>query len=172
MNPTLGLEIGVTHTFLQSQYKNYFHPLGFAYFADGAHDDVDELEPGIPPPDSNSDCDESLSCPAPMYFSDGEYLGTYSNDPDILSPTEGEDNFGLDDYEPRFFYPFTEWLEQGDFHVNLRFDQVYDKDIFYFCHVRVWSSAVCSCVRFFSFAACNLTIHLLLAQSLLRFINS
>jgi hypothetical protein len=32
----------------QSQdITNYYHPLGLAYYPDGAHDDVDELEPGV-----------------------------------------------------------------------------------------------------------------------------
>ena len=54
-----------------------YHPLGFAYYPDGALAGVDELEPGIVPPGSSSTCDGSMSCPAPMYFIDDEYLGTY-----------------------------------------------------------------------------------------------
>lgn len=148
VNPTLGMEIGVTHSFMQANYENYYHPLGFAYFADGAHDDVDELEPGIPPPGSSSTCGDDMSCPAPMYFLNGEYLGTYSNIPEVLPVTTGEDNFGLDDYEPLFFYPFGQWLEQGWFSVSLRYDQAYDKDIFYFCHVSsdAFVPAVCHIV--------------------------
>jgi hypothetical protein len=135
VNPTLGLEIGVTHTFLQTHDHNYYHPLGFAYFPDGDHAGLDELEPGIPPPDSDSDCAETMTCPAPMYFLNGQYLGSYSNDPDVLKPTTNKANFGLDEYEPVFYYPYDQWLGLGKFSVNLRFDQVYDKDIFYFCHV-------------------------------------
>lgn len=122
--------------------------MGFAYFADGAHDDKDELEPGVTPPGSNTTCATSLSCPAPMYFVNGTYQGTYSNIPMILNETTGEDNFGLDDYEPRFFWPFREWLEQGDdserFSIYLRFtDKNYTGDIFYFCHVRREPACVC-----------------------------
>eukprot|EP00536_Pseudo-nitzschia_multiseries_P015485 jgi/Psemu1/42773/gm1.42773_g len=47
------------------------------YEADGAHARVDELEPGIAPGDSN--CTETLSCPAPMYYMAREYTGVYSN---------------------------------------------------------------------------------------------
>jgi hypothetical protein len=134
------MEVGVTYKFVQSNVFNYFHPLGFAYFADGAHDEKDELEPGIAPPGTNSSCAETLSCDAPMYFVNGSYLGTYSNIPEILEVTQGEDNFGLDDYEPRFFWPFKEWLEQGDeeerFSVALKFtNEDIAQDIFYFCHV-------------------------------------
>ena len=42
-----GVEKGVTYRFVQSDETNYYHPLGLAYYPDGAHDDVDELEPGV-----------------------------------------------------------------------------------------------------------------------------
>ena len=45
--PTLGIERHVTYVFNQAHETNYYHPLGLAYYADGAHDDVDELEPGV-----------------------------------------------------------------------------------------------------------------------------
>jgi hypothetical protein len=45
--PTLGIERHVTYIFNQAHETNYYHPLGLAYYADGAHDDVDELEPGV-----------------------------------------------------------------------------------------------------------------------------
>ena len=45
--PTLGVERGVTYIFDQGDETNYYHPLGLAYYADGAHDDVDELEPVV-----------------------------------------------------------------------------------------------------------------------------
>ena len=114
--------------------------MGFAYFADGAHDDKIELEPGIAPPGTNSPCAETLTCDAPMYFRNGTYHGTYSNIPEILPITQGQDSFGLDDYERRFFWPFAEWLEQGDederFSIALKFtNRDFGHDIFYFCHV-------------------------------------
>ena len=45
--PTLGMERGITYIFDQGDETNYYHPLGVAYYPDGAHDDVDELEPGV-----------------------------------------------------------------------------------------------------------------------------
>ena len=136
LNPTIGLEIGKTYVFDQSDVSNYYHPLGLAYFADGAHDDVDELEPGIAPPGSDSACADFMSCSAPMYFQAGEYLGTYSNDAMFANVTEGEDDFGLDHYEPQFFYPLPEWTSLGPFSVSLKFDDKdFGQDIFYFCHV-------------------------------------
>jgi hypothetical protein len=135
VNPTLGMEIGETYSFVQTDPTNYYHPMGFAYFADGAHDDVDELEPGITQTTGNS-CAANMTCSAPMYFIGEDYQGTYSNLPDP-GVTTGDDNFGLDDYEPLFFHPFPDWLGYGDFNIKLRFDDAdYDQDIFYFCHVR------------------------------------
>lgn len=72
-----------------------------------------------------------------MYLQDGQYLGVYSNDASIAEPTTGEDNFGLDDYEPKFFHPIGEWAGYGPFSISLTFDKDtdYTKDIFYFCHI-------------------------------------
>ena len=68
LSPTLGMEIGKTYNFIQADRTNYyFHPLGFAYFPDGDHAGADELEPGIVPPGSSSDCATNMTCPAPMY---------------------------------------------------------------------------------------------------------
>jgi len=135
VNPTLAMEIGVSHTFIQSDYTNWYHALGFAYGADGALLDNPELEPCIAPLGSNSACAETCSCPAPMYFINGKYKGEFSNDDSIMPLTEDNENFGLDDYEPLFFYPFGQWLEQGLFSVNVKFTEDYDADIFYFCHI-------------------------------------
>jgi hypothetical protein len=63
VNPTLGIEVGKTYRFIQKDPSNHYHPLGFAYYPDGAHDGKDELESGIPPPGSSSTCDVNLSCP-------------------------------------------------------------------------------------------------------------
>jgi hypothetical protein len=131
----LAMEIGTTYTFLQHHYENYHHPLGFAYSLDGTQDDIIEIKSNIPPPNGGSDCNETLSCPVPMYFLNGKYLGTYRNDRALLIPSLGEANFGLDDYKSFFTYPFEQWLEFGKFSVNLQFDEYYDQDIFYFCHV-------------------------------------
>lgn len=74
-------------------------------------------------------------CPAPMYFVQESYVGEYCNIAEVANIT-GHENFGLDNYEPLFFRPITEWTELGPFSVKLRFDDdTFDKDIFYFCHV-------------------------------------
>lgn len=136
-NPTLGMEVGKTYEFVQADRSNYYHPLGFAYFPDGAHADADELEPGIVPPGSSSTCDADMSCPAPMYYIGDEYKGTYSNNDELVEVTADEDNFGLDDYEPLFFHPMPDWIGYGQFRIFLKFDEDtdFDKDIFYFCHI-------------------------------------
>jgi len=133
VNPTLHLSINRTYKFDQSDKSNWYHLIGFSYLTDGAHAGVDELEPGIAPGDSA--CASTMTCPAPMYFMNGEYQGVYSNIPDLVAPTSGEDDFGLDEVEPRFFHPLGDWQEYGAFTTYLNFDTTFDKDIFYFCHV-------------------------------------
>ena len=120
--------------------------LSTQYEADGAHVGVDELEPCITraaADDPAATCTETCSCPAPMYFSNGIYRGTYSNIPELTgesngTTTIGEDDFGLDYVEPQFFWPLDAWEEAGGsegFAAYLKFDQVIAQDIFYFCHI-------------------------------------
>lgn len=120
---------GVTYTFDQLDVSNWYHPVGFAYFADGAHRDVDELEPGIS--QSGSSCVDSMTCQAPRYFRNGEFVGVeYDN----VEGVGGED-FGLDVYEPDFFLTREAWSE-NQYVIELTLtDMDYDADIFYFCHV-------------------------------------
>lgn len=133
VNPTLHLTVGRTYLFKQDDISNWYHLLGFAYFPDGAHVGVDELEPGLP---ADNSCAESLSCPAPMYWMDGVYQGVYSNAPELVDiPTTPSDDFGLDAVEPLFFHPVGDWETYGTFFVTLNFDFEYDQDIFYFCHL-------------------------------------
>jgi hypothetical protein len=135
-NPTLGMEKQVTYIFRQKDSANYYHALGFAYAADGALLDNPELEPGISGiGDIMNACESAMTCPAPMYMKDGKYLGVYSNNEFISSPAVGGEDFGIDAYEPEFFYPLYDWLGAGEYKVALKFDTNYDKDIFYFCHI-------------------------------------
>lgn len=136
-NPTLGIEKGVTYYFIQKDYSNYYHALGFAYGADGALDDQPELEPGIRGEGSTSECEATNSCPAPMYMQGDASLGTYNNNPNLGDLTTGEDDFGLDAYEPQFFYPLYDWLGADTYKVALYYpeDNDFSKDFFYFCHI-------------------------------------
>eukprot|EP00977_Amphora_coffeiformis_P018440 scaffold6485_cov172-Amphora_coffeaeformis.AAC.5 len=135
INPTIGIPVDETVTFLQSDRSNYYHPLGFAYLPDGAHESVDELEPTVTPPGTTSPCADTATCPAPMYFLNNEYLGTYSQSSPLASTDQ--ENFGLDEYEPLFFHPMPDWVGYGNFSVKLLFPETtsYEKDIFYFCHI-------------------------------------
>jgi len=133
--PVLGMKQDVQYRFIQQDETNYYHPLGFAYFADGAHDGVDELEPSIPPAGSTSTCGSTNTCPAPMYLRGGNYLGVFSNIAEI-SPILGDEDFGLDVYEPEFFVNPVDWLGAGTYEVALKFDvSDFTADIFYFCHI-------------------------------------
>ena len=129
VQPTLAMERGVTYTFKQYDKSNWYHPLGFAYFADGAHKDVDELEPSI-----GGACALNFTCQAPMYFLNGNYVGgTYDNS---VSPVVGGEDFGLDNFEPDFFLPRADWIDKGQYEVHLTLtDDDYAEDIFYFCHI-------------------------------------
>jgi len=140
-NPTLGIEKGATYFFIQSDVSNYYHPLGFAYGADGALDDQDELEPGIRGEGSTSTCTENNSCPAPMYSQGADYLGKYSNNA-VIAPLTGDDvdpsdDFGLDGYEPQFFNPLGDWIGSETYSVSLYYptDNDFEGDFFYFCHI-------------------------------------
>merc|ERR1712161_101740 len=125
----------------------WYHPMGFAWYVDGAHVDADELEPTIAPPNDTGiyncctgKCYYSSGppdCPSPRYRLDGA--------PITKASASGED-FGLDDYEPRFFYPFADWVDQGTFSVfapsvsNTANIDPNDNDFFYFCHIHAGMS--------------------------------
>jgi len=138
VNPTLHLEVGRTYLFDQSDVSNWYHLIGFSYFADGAHVGVDELEPVIAP--GNSNCASSATCPAPMYWMNNEYTGEFSNI-DSLVTSKGSEDFGLDAVEPLFFHPLSDWEGYGPFVASLNFDvEDFDEDIFYFCHLHAGMS--------------------------------
>jgi hypothetical protein len=132
--PVLAMERGVTYTFDQSHGSNWYHPLGFAYFPDGAHEGVDELEPTIS--QSGSACVDDNTCQAPMYYKNGAYLGPGGYDNSVTPISGGDGDFGLDFYEPEFFLPRADWLAEGAYTVDLTItDDVYEGDLFYFCHI-------------------------------------
>ena len=96
VNPTIGLEIGETYTFVQTDRSNYMHPMGFAYYPNGNHHEgllepaatastkmegMDTMQMMETMPSAKATmmematCVETATCLAPMYFLDGEYLG-------------------------------------------------------------------------------------------------
>ena len=146
--PDTGMKKGPIYRFVQEDPSNYYHAIGFAYGPDGALGGQPELEPTIKGlaedgSDSTSTCDQTGSCPAPMYRQNGVYLGNYSNIPAILPETsdEGAEDFGLDAYEPQFFYPILDWLG-SEWDVFLRYpaDNDFVGDFFYFCHIHNFMS--------------------------------
>jgi hypothetical protein len=156
VNPTIGLEIGETYTFFQVDISNYMHPLGFSYDAhsmDGDHGGMSGLEPAVAAMAMDMDmgmdmdmamqrsagtCVASATCPAPMYFSGDEYLGVYSNIPEVKNVTSGQEDFGLDTYNPLFSLSPANWAGMDPFSIKLRFDdEDHTGDIFYFCHVSI-----------------------------------
>jgi hypothetical protein len=135
--PTIGMKRGITYTFDQTDPSNWYHAIGFSYFPDGAHKGVDELEPTIS--QSGGACADDASCQAPMYFKDGAYVGgTYDG---ARVPAQGGEDFGLDVYEPEFFFESALW-EEAKYTVQLTLtDEDYEMDMFYFCHIHNWMSA-------------------------------
>jgi hypothetical protein len=70
-----------------------------------------------------------------MYIKGGEYLGAYSNN-DAIAPLAGDEDFGLDFYEPEFFLDPITWATAGTYEIALKFDvDDFTDDIFYFCHI-------------------------------------
>jgi len=82
-----------------------------------------------------------MTCPAPMYILNDEMMGKYSNNADVAPVTKDEEDFGLDAYEPEFFWPPDQWAENGHYGVTVKFDvDDYTDDIFYFCHIHQFVS--------------------------------
>ncbi|CAB9529136.1 expressed unknown protein [Seminavis robusta] len=137
VNPTIAVELGETYTFVQTHRSNYFHPIGFAYSPYGDEELKIEVEPGTSR--GNQSCIQDYTCHAPMYFINDEYVGHYSNNPDIKNITHHEEDFGLDVYEPLFMRNPHEWAQFGNFTIKLRVDDPdITSDMFIFCHIHEW----------------------------------
>merc|ERR1719482_1914550 len=135
--PVISMKRGVKYIFDQSDASNWYHPLGMAYFPDGAHAGVDELEPGITQTTGDA-CTADNTCQAPRYFKDNVFAGT-TYDNTAATPVGGDD-FGLDNYEPEFFIPKGDWLATK-YKVELTItDTAYATDMFYFCHIHAGMS--------------------------------
>ena len=139
-NPVIAMKQGSTYVFDQADGSNWYHPLGMAYFPDGAHTGVDELEPGIAQTGGSTTCAAGNTCQAPMYYKNGVFTGT-TYDNTAATPVGGDD-FGLDVYEPEFFYPKDQWSENLYFVALTVTDTTYAKDLFYFCHIHAGMSGV------------------------------
>jgi len=137
-SPAIQMKVNEIYTFDQSHISNYYHPMGFAYARDGALTESPELEPGQAAEASTSGCGATLTCPAPIYYKNGDQLEAYTNlDDDAIVASE---LFGLDAYEPEFFYPLPDWAS-SIYTIQLRYnDETVEQDLFYFCHIHAGMS--------------------------------
>eukprot|EP00960_Hanusia_phi_P039837 754083-Hanusia_phi.AAC.1 len=138
--PTIKIKANSTYMFVQTDRTNWLHPLGFAYGPDGAHVGAAELEPGVKPPGSQTNCDVSKTCQSPRYFGgkNGDVFlgrqGLLSTDDDPYAGV-GDGEFGLDVYEPHFEDHSLGLWARNKYNVRLRIDDDATAEIFYFCHV-------------------------------------
>jgi len=151
VSPTLILKKGTEYVFEQMwNVTNWYHPLGFAYYPDGAHGWLDlaelpELE--IPTPDL---CDlPQFQCnpgadveQAPLYDVNG-VVDTYENwnggGFDV-----GDDGYGagLDVYEPMFQIPLEQWVN-NEASIRLMIPpESKTQFVYYFCHVHYGMSGI------------------------------
>jgi len=134
-SPVLAIKRGVTYTLVQHDITNWMHPLGLAYYPDGAHGfqqflEVPELEYPTP-----QDCYEpQFICnpgeevkQAPLYGIN-EVYETFD---DWNNGVSG----GLDVYEPAFKIPQDQWKEQNYSVMITIPKESKTKEFFYFCHI-------------------------------------
>jgi len=137
--PTLKIQRGQEYTMVQNDATNWFHPLGLAYYPDGAHTGVPELEEPTP-----EDCNEAeYMCnpgdgvqQAPLYCINGEC--------EAMSDWNNGVTSGLDVYEPRFQIPEDQWEEEGEASYAVKFTIPTDSktaEFYYFCHIHSGMSA-------------------------------
>jgi hypothetical protein len=132
--PTLEIQRGVEYTIVQRDNNNWYHPVGLAYYQDGALADNPELEEPTP---SECDLEEYLCNPgegvqqAPLYCINGvcEDINDWNN---------GETG-GLDVYEPIFQRPEDQWEEEGGedmYAVKITIpEDSLTQEFYYFCHI-------------------------------------
>ena len=127
VNPKLSLAAGTTYTFDQSDASNWYHPVGFAYIAGGAHTECRDA------------AGEMGECPELGGEDDGTTIQYYV---DGVAVNDDESGFGLDAYEPLFFNSQDWWGEQAAFKVTLTIpvSAPYTK-VYYFCHIHAGMSA-------------------------------
>lgn len=130
VNPKLQLTAGTVYTFDQSDASNWYHPVGFAYIAGGAHQECTASD------------GKKGECPELGGEASGSTLQYYVDGKAVISD---ESTFGLDAYEPLFFNSQDWWGEMNTknaFKVTLKIpaDASY-KTVYYFCHIHAGMSA-------------------------------
>ena len=117
-SPDITVKVGQTLVFEQHDVTNWYHPLGFAFYPDGAHGETwggDERA-------------EVEALDQIQYYKNGERACTAADD------------FGLDCYEPEFFFPRGDFWEQNTYRVELTItpelaDAAIGGVLYYFCHI-------------------------------------
>ncbi|CAN0564020.1 unnamed protein product, partial [Ectocarpus sp. 12 AP-2014] len=123
---------GETYEFSQLEASNWYHPLGFAYYPDGAHEGVDELEEGI---GSGERCQKGGGGGRHIFSKHLGSMERWSLGNMLLScDCHAEALSDLDTYEPQFFFPEETWLETN-YTVELTVTDPDVTEIFYFCHI-------------------------------------
>jgi hypothetical protein len=132
-SPVLVMTPGVQYTFVQSDATSWFHPLGFAYYPDGAHLGAPELEYPNPADCALPEfgCDPAVATQAPLYGIDGAY-------------TAFDGNWaanGLELYEPAFqVLDQAAWAAVA-YTVKLTIPVgSKTQTLFYFCHIHAGMS--------------------------------
>ena len=117
-SPDIEVRIGQTYVFDQRDASNWYHPVGFAYYPDGAH--------GATWGGAERDEVEGL----------GELLYKIDGAP-TTCPDAGDT--GLDCYEPEFFYPRGDWSAKtytAELTITQAMaDRSHGGVIYYFCHI-------------------------------------
>merc|ERR1719159_463413 len=118
VSPDLTVQIGKTYVFDQKDASNWYHPVGFAYYPDGAHGE-------------NWGADERAEVEAA-----GQLLYKINGAP-TTCPDAGDT--GLDCYEPEFFHPRGDWKGKH-YTAELTITQAmadasHGGVIYYFCHI-------------------------------------
>jgi len=119
-SPDLHVNIGETIVFDQGAGSNWYHPVGFAYYPDGAHGETWGGE-------ERAEVEGA-----------GELI--YKKDGVAMECGDDTGDTALDCYEPEFFYPRDVWKDSGDYSAELTItDDVADASIggviYYFCHI-------------------------------------
>ena len=116
--PDITVQIGKTYVFDQGDPTNWYHPVGFAYYPDGAHGETW----------GGAERAEVEGAGELLYKINGAAT---------TCPDAGDT--GLDCYEPEYFYPRSHWLTKK-YTAELTITQAMaDKShggvIYYFCHI-------------------------------------
>jgi len=118
VSPDLTVQIGKTYVFDQKDASNWYHPVGFAYYPDGAHGENW----------GGAERDEVEAAGQLLYKINGAAT---------TCPDAGDT--GLDCYEPEFFHPRGDWKGKH-YTAELTITQAmadasHGGVIYYFCHI-------------------------------------